>query len=37
MSTATTDLSDAHPEVQVCEPVFSDFGGAGPFTDRSRR
>jgi regulator of ribonuclease activity A len=27
MSTATTDLSDAHPEAQVCEPMFADFGG----------
>jgi regulator of ribonuclease activity A len=27
MSTATTDLSDAHPEAQVCEPIFADFGG----------
>ncbi len=27
MSTATTDLSDAHPEAQVCEPIFGDFGG----------
>jgi regulator of ribonuclease activity A len=27
MSTATTDLSDAHPEAQVCDPVFRDFGG----------
>ena len=27
MSPATTDLCDAHPELQVCEPVFSDFGG----------
>jgi regulator of ribonuclease activity A len=27
MSFATTDLSDAHPEVQVCEPVFGDYGG----------
>ena len=31
MSTATTDLSDAHPEAQVCEPVFSDFGGRRAF------
>jgi regulator of ribonuclease activity A len=23
---STTDLCDAHPDVQVCEPVFSDFG-----------
>ncbi|HZR37209.1 MAG TPA: ribonuclease E activity regulator RraA [Nevskia sp.] len=27
MSFATTDLSDAHPEAQVCEPLFADFGG----------
>jgi regulator of ribonuclease activity A len=27
MSTATTDLSDAHPETQVAEPIFGDFGG----------
>ncbi|MCH9827381.1 MAG: ribonuclease E activity regulator RraA [Gammaproteobacteria bacterium] len=27
MSFATTDLSDAHPEAQVCQPVFADFGG----------
>lgn len=27
MSTATTDLSDAHPDAQVCDPVFGDFGG----------
>lgn len=27
MSLATTDLSDAHPEAQVCEPDFGDFGG----------
>jgi regulator of ribonuclease activity A len=31
MSTATTDLCDAHPDVQVCEPVFSDFGGRRAF------
>ncbi len=24
---ATTDLCDAHPDLQVCEPIFSDFGG----------
>jgi regulator of ribonuclease activity A len=23
----TTDLSDAHPQAQVCDPVFRDFGG----------
>ena len=27
MSLATTDLSDAHPEAQVAEPIFGDFGG----------
>ncbi len=27
MSFATTDLSDAHPEAQVAEPIFGDFGG----------
>jgi regulator of ribonuclease activity A len=31
MSIATTDLCDAHPEVQVCEPIFSDFGGRKAF------
>lgn len=31
MSTATTDLSDAHPALQVCDPVFRDFGGARAF------
>jgi regulator of ribonuclease activity A len=31
MSTATTDLSDAHPEVQACEPLFRDFGGRTAF------
>jgi regulator of ribonuclease activity A len=33
---ATTDLCDAHPEVQVCDPIFQVFGGevrfAGPIT-----
>ncbi|HEX3772156.1 MAG TPA: ribonuclease E activity regulator RraA [Polyangiaceae bacterium] len=28
---ATTDLSDAHPEAQVCDPVFKDFGGRAAF------
>jgi regulator of ribonuclease activity A len=28
---ATTDLSDAHPEAQVCEPLFSTYGGRGAF------
>ncbi|MGQ0699330.1 MAG: ribonuclease E activity regulator RraA [Panacagrimonas sp.] len=31
MSTATTDLSDAHPEAQTCEPVFGDYGGRTAF------
>lgn len=31
MSTATTDISDAHPEAQVCEPGLSDFGGRKVF------
>jgi len=26
-STLTTDLSDAHPEAQVAEPGFADYGG----------
>src|SRR3954469_7195196 len=33
---ATTDLSDDHPEAQVCDPVFQAFGGrpafSGPIT-----
>ena len=28
---ATTDLSDAHPEAQVCEPVLQAFGGRSAF------
>ncbi len=37
MSTpATTDISDEHPEAQVCDPVFQIFGGevgfSGPIT-----
>ena len=31
MTYATTDLSDAHPEAPVCQPIFSDFGGADRF------
>lgn len=31
MSTATTDLSDAHPEAQVAAPLFADFGGKSQF------
>ena len=36
MTFTTTDLSDAHPEAQVCDPVFQTFGGrrsfSGPIT-----
>ena len=28
---ATTDLCDAHPEAQVCEPVFQAYGGRAAF------
>lgn len=31
MSLMTTDLSDAHPEAQVCDPIFRDFGGKAAF------
>jgi regulator of ribonuclease activity A len=31
MTYATTDISDAHPEAQVCEPVFQDYGGSKAF------
>lgn len=31
MSLMTTDLSDAHPDAQVCEPLFRDFGGRVQF------
>jgi len=31
MSTATTDLCDGHPEVQICASIFSDFGGRRAF------
>lgn len=34
MSFATTDLSDAHPQAQVCEPIFRDFGGTPTFFGR---
>ena len=29
---ATTDLCDAHPDIQVCDPVFRTFGGAPAFS-----
>lgn len=31
MPFAVADLSDAHPEVQVCDPLFRDFGGRTTF------
>jgi len=31
MGFATTDLLDAHPEAQACEPRFADFGGRVAF------
>lgn len=31
VSYATTDLSDAQPAAQVCDPVFRDFGGKKDF------
>src|SRR3954451_25497777 len=32
MSTSTTDLSDAHPEAQICDPVFQAYGGWTSFS-----
>ena len=29
---ATTDLCDAHPQIQVCDPVFQIFGGVSAFS-----
>lgn len=34
MTYATTDLSDAHPEAQTCDPVFGDYGGRTAFHGR---
>ena len=31
MSPDTTDLSDAHPEAQTCDPIFCDYGGVTAF------
>lgn len=31
MTYATTDLSDAHPEAQTCDPLFGDYGGVTEF------
>jgi regulator of ribonuclease activity A len=35
-SFATADLSDAHPEAQVADPVFRDFGGKIAFHGQAR-
>ena len=32
MTQATTDLSDEHPEAQVCDPVFLSWGGRPAFS-----
>ena len=34
MTPATTDLSDAHPEAQIADPLFRDFGGRDAFHGR---
>jgi regulator of ribonuclease activity A len=31
MKIPTTDLSDKHPDAQVCDPLFHDFGGKDHF------
>ena len=31
MGTATTDLSDDHPDLPIAEPIFRDFGGVRSF------
>ncbi len=31
MTTPTTDLLDAHPDLEVADPVFRDFGGGVSF------
>lgn len=36
VSTPTTDLSDAHPELQICETQFRQFGGRRVFGGRIR-
>ena len=32
MSLATTDIADAHPEAQVCDPLFQSWGGRAAFS-----
>ncbi len=34
MSCATTDLCDAHADLQVCAPLYRDFGGQPAFHGR---
>lgn len=36
MAYATTDLSDAHPQAQVADPVFRDFGGRLAFHGQAK-
>ncbi len=36
MSYATTDLSDAHPDADVLEPILTHFGGTKRFAGRVR-
>jgi regulator of ribonuclease activity A len=35
MSTASTDVSDAHPDALVLAPIFRDFGGRRAFSGRA--
>lgn len=36
VGTPTTDISDAHPDLQVCETQFRQFGGLSSFGGRIR-
>lgn len=36
VGTPTTDISDAHPDLQICETQFRDFGGRTVFGGRIR-
>jgi regulator of ribonuclease activity A len=31
MTMATADLCDSHPDLQVCAPIFHDYGGSAAF------
>ena len=33
---ATTDLCDAHDDLQVCQPIFGDFGGRLNFSGQAK-